>query len=312
MAESPACPRCGYDQRGVIDSWTHSCPLMGVCSECGHTLRWAEVLDPAARLDPWFAEHAGTGRRASLRIAVTWMWVAFPWIFWNRVGVKLPISIRRMVLWLGVPLIAIHVIAGAVRSSTIWLLWPSPWYEWFHLELIVAWLGPLVSVRGDRFQMIVALTPGSWPHPITVLVSISLGMPLLLFMLSATRRACRLRRGHVWRASIYGLAWLIPLAIARASSYLETLVDVYPGTSRLPWSVLEEGNNWIDIQLHAYPWQWGSALIIWCVVWWWCAIARGFRLPDAGIVCSLLMLVCLLLAGVVLVNSPSFLLEYFG
>ena len=46
--EAPAadatCPRCGHEQRGVVQSWTHECPVEGVCSECGLAFRWAELL----------------------------------------------------------------------------------------------------------------------------------------------------------------------------------------------------------------------------------------------------------------------------
>ena len=32
------CPRCGYDQRGMVESWTLQCPLTGECAECGLAL----------------------------------------------------------------------------------------------------------------------------------------------------------------------------------------------------------------------------------------------------------------------------------
>ncbi len=43
---TPSCPRCGYDLPGTIASWTHSCPLRGVCSECGTNFDWVLVFNP--------------------------------------------------------------------------------------------------------------------------------------------------------------------------------------------------------------------------------------------------------------------------
>ena len=316
MAQTPTCPRCGYDLSGIVASWTNSCPLAGICSECGHPLRWVEVLDPKAQLVRWFIEHPFPGRHVLGRAMATWFWIIAPWVFWNRVGMKSPVSKWRMVLWLVLPLVTIHLIAGVARSATIWQFWPPkqplPLYDLLPLNLIVAWLGPFLGITIRGLTYVVAPIQQQWPYPVTVLLAISLGMPLLLLMLSGTRKACRLRRAHVWRAMGYGFAWLVVLAAARAVSYIDTLAGIFPVSNASPWWAFVRGNNWIDIQIHEYPWRWGSVLIAWCIIWWWCAIARGFRLPDAGIIWSLLMIACLLLAGVLLIKNPTFLLEYFG
>jgi hypothetical protein len=38
------CPRCGYDLSGTIAAWECSCPVDGVCGECGLGFRWAGLF----------------------------------------------------------------------------------------------------------------------------------------------------------------------------------------------------------------------------------------------------------------------------
>ena len=39
-----ACPRCGYDLRGALETWKRKCPINGVCTECGLKFEWGELL----------------------------------------------------------------------------------------------------------------------------------------------------------------------------------------------------------------------------------------------------------------------------
>ena len=80
-ARTARCPRCGYDQRGAISTWTESCPLNGVCSECGLEWRWAEVFNPRLHRPRWCVEYGRV-------IAFPWRCVKtlcvsfWPWRFW--------------------------------------------------------------------------------------------------------------------------------------------------------------------------------------------------------------------------------------
>jgi len=54
------CPHCGYDLSGGAAAWGESCPLEGVCSECGRRIRWGVAIreggaPPRARLSGWMA-----------------------------------------------------------------------------------------------------------------------------------------------------------------------------------------------------------------------------------------------------------------
>jgi hypothetical protein len=54
------CPRCGYDQSGVVARWQagESCPLASPCSECGFEIIWRNVFRPTLERVPWLFEHA--------------------------------------------------------------------------------------------------------------------------------------------------------------------------------------------------------------------------------------------------------------
>ena len=61
LITNAACPRCGYELRGIVDSWTESCPLLGVCSECGLEFKWSEVFCPDKYEPVWCVEFRTAG-----------------------------------------------------------------------------------------------------------------------------------------------------------------------------------------------------------------------------------------------------------
>jgi len=58
LVDKARCPRCGYDLRGLIASWTESCPIEGRCAECGLAFEWGELLDPRRSVPRWCVEYA--------------------------------------------------------------------------------------------------------------------------------------------------------------------------------------------------------------------------------------------------------------
>ena len=98
-----ACPRCGYDQRGGVATWSESCPLEGICTECGLHITWSEVLQPEKFEPRWcveFVSRIWRMPRASMRTLIRSFW---PWGFWSRL--KMSHSIRPLrlliyILWL--------------------------------------------------------------------------------------------------------------------------------------------------------------------------------------------------------------------
>lgn len=84
----PSCPRCGYDLSGIVDSWQASCPVEGICSECGHEFDWKDAYDNLYRLRRWFFEVCPSYRFD--RVCVTWVRALWPPCFWKAVGKTQP------------------------------------------------------------------------------------------------------------------------------------------------------------------------------------------------------------------------------
>jgi hypothetical protein len=77
------CPRCGYDQRGVVATWVESCPLRGVCTECGLAFAWTDLMNEELAALPWCVEYAPRGRFVAAT-ARTLGASCLPWRFWRR------------------------------------------------------------------------------------------------------------------------------------------------------------------------------------------------------------------------------------
>ncbi len=75
------CPRCGYDQRGVIASWAEVCPLQGTCAECGLVFDWPELLSSKVIKPRWCVEY-GRWWATPLRTVRTLFMALWPRRFW--------------------------------------------------------------------------------------------------------------------------------------------------------------------------------------------------------------------------------------
>jgi hypothetical protein len=78
------CPRCGYDQRGVVATWNETCPLNGVCSECGLHFGWCDVLVPERFEPQWCVEYASRLQGVPWAACKTFVRSFWPWGFWTR------------------------------------------------------------------------------------------------------------------------------------------------------------------------------------------------------------------------------------
>src|SRR4051812_5419746 len=114
-APAPQCPRCGYDQSGEIAGWERatpgSCPLEGLCTECGLIFAWRDVLRPDLNRIPWLFEHArGPGLRAAF---ATWARALGVHPFWSSVPLAAPVSGRRLILWLLLMILPLEAVLAA-------------------------------------------------------------------------------------------------------------------------------------------------------------------------------------------------------
>ncbi len=91
------CPRCSYDLRGVVASWTESCPLDGACSECGYLFAWVRLLQPNRFTPEWLVEYGETLRGRVRRTPGTFARSLSPGLFWRKLAMWHPMRLSRVI-----------------------------------------------------------------------------------------------------------------------------------------------------------------------------------------------------------------------
>jgi hypothetical protein len=111
------CPRCGYSQRGVIESWRDACPLDGRCAECGLTFTWSELLRPRLHAR-WCVEYAPRRRRwLPPSIRQTIVRSSWPWWFWRSLKMSHAIRPRRLAAYALILVAWLVMIAAIAQVS---------------------------------------------------------------------------------------------------------------------------------------------------------------------------------------------------
>ena len=116
MTVDPRCPRCGYDQRGIVATWSESCPVEGTCAECGLVFRWVEVLQPGRFEPQWCVEYAPRRRALPRAVLSTYIRSFWPWRFFSRLQMSHRIRWRRLTAY--VILLHVLLLFGYVSEQT--------------------------------------------------------------------------------------------------------------------------------------------------------------------------------------------------
>jgi hypothetical protein len=117
------CPRCGYDQRGVIAQWMDACPLHTVCTECGLEIDWPEQLSGKLRAPEWCVEYARPRRTIPLRCWTTMWRSRRPWRFWSSLKMSNQPRLHRLLLYV-LALAAATYLAFAIGQGIFaWRFW---------------------------------------------------------------------------------------------------------------------------------------------------------------------------------------------
>jgi hypothetical protein len=283
------CPRCGYDQSGIIAAWDHSCPLDGVCSECGLTFVWRDLLNERYTDLPGFFEHAPKRVRSFYR---TWWAARRPSQFWQWVRMEHRIVPNRLAVATALGALQTHAllcVAVFALYATVLLVGPlipawAPIYGggaadgWANVSLNSVWpLGRDSKYNlwrfGNRFL-------GIYIRPLElVAIGTSLLMPLTFVLLRTTLNRARVKRSHVARVWVYGLVWLplmlhLPGLLTGVTLLLDTsliaLIHHVQAVTRLTWRL-----NTLD------PFITLVAVCLWQAIWWTLACNRYLRLPHA-------------------------------
>ena len=293
---APSCPRCGYDQSGVIGTWKQieppACPLEGLCSECGLRFLWRDALCPHWNRVPWLFEH-GRGL-APIRATRTWSHALTPARFWRGVPLAAEVRPKRLLLWLVVLFVPLQVVLGGAEVARRFDMYgPFPWRtypgrEWdIALDLVSAAAAPwldlyrLLAIRGPATAF--GWARPSFPYAVAAGLAMSALIPFELLILSSSRDDAKVRRAHVARAAVYGLAWLVPVLV---------LLATIGWTEQLGL----DAANLRGICGFGYgPPVALIAITVWLGLWWRAAIIDGFQFARAGIVWALLMVGAILL-----------------
>lgn len=279
----PRCPRCGYDQTGLIATWTDSCPLGAICTECGYTFDPADAIHPTRKRLPWLYEHAKHwwSVRAWWRTVLMLLW---PPLFWRRVRPEHEVMPTRLMMLTLLPVAAVltslvmlnlaeHLTAGRThysRSNTL-----APW-------------GSSITYGLREFSSRLtqpAFREWLWEFSNANLSLFFLGVfwlpPSLAFLAVSSEWAkTKLTRKHLARLLLYAIPpLLVPMWVMtiwrQGIQWYQIVYMLQPPQGRLgwpePWRI--EGMN-----LSA-PAILGLALV-WLPLYWFSAIRWGYALPS--------------------------------
>ncbi len=279
-ASGPAlqrCPRCGYDQSGVISSWCDSCPLLGTCSECGLTFEWRRIHAGEGLAPGWSFEH---GELSWRRLAGTLARGVVPWVLWRGVPIECPVRVWRLVWLVLLMLPLVHLMAagavlvmdppGGFRPGAV------PWDRLIG-ENIEAFVVPYVMrVKGVPLAV-----------PFGAVLGCAFFLPFSMLILGESLKRKRLRAAHVVRG--YCWSWVSGVPVAIAMLLGAFLVSWLESGGRIASG--KEARNAYLVVAGVFPvWLWG---------WWYGFIGRYLKLPNAFWVTTLMLIVAMLASATV-------------
>lgn len=297
-----SCPRCGYDQSGVIASWKDACSLEGTCSECGLGFRWGEVLNPALTVPRWSFEHA---RERFLNHAGRTLVRGFvPTLLWRGMRMAHPVRVGRLTVLLLALIIGVHAVLAVGSAGVAWYGWGA--YAAVHPSWI-QYVDPVAVVRSallwpygkGPFYASSFLRLGL-THPLLHLVLLWVVLaPLPFLLLGETFSRCRVRRVHLWRGWVYSLTAPATAVLLRGVDSLVMNVRSLPTLPDLYGFELLAG--WIIEPFWAVP----VLVAAWLGVWWALFVRDYLRLPQAMLTAMLMLLISGLAAFALLYYAPG-------
>ncbi|MCZ6834722.1 MAG: hypothetical protein O7G85_03015 [Planctomycetota bacterium] len=118
------CPRCGYDQRGVVESWKDACPLKGLCSECGLEIEFAELLSSKIRKPKWNVEY-GSRWVVPWRTLLTLLTALWPSSFWRSLKMTHRPRWRRLILFFALLFGPLYLALAGSHGLYAWRIWKN-------------------------------------------------------------------------------------------------------------------------------------------------------------------------------------------
>jgi len=281
------CPRCGYDQRGTLETWFDSCPLQGQCAECGLVIDWGRVLNMARH--PWLFEYHWR-HQPLRRLAQTIFRVVTPRRFWRDVSLHDPIY-PRPVATVALMLLAVALVIAFVGQVLEFFQWAQLGYgtstpsAWLKLQSAFEWAWRRLF-RQEVDHLI---------GPIVVVVS----MPFVFGLIPMTLRGARVRRHHIIRIGLFSavgalMFFLFHTCLTNVLGILE-FKTLSRAITPWEWRWLGTWNaTWVDELIGALV----STVLVSDWIWWWwaCACNHYLRLQRPWRTAAVLTGIGLLLA----------------
>ncbi len=311
-AHPPSCPRCGYDLTGVVTSWAESCPLEGVCSECGLGFLWHDVVRADTLVVDGFVEHA-VGFRQRFRWSWrTWGWTLWPARFWRRVGITSPPRIGAILLWPALSLLLVGAVIPLLENLSLLVYMTAGFRKWNAVPgnwafFAGPWTVGLARPGGSPATLV-------WdprePSPLYVPgLALGLTIPFVLMCLPWTRKDAKVRPRHLLRASVFGLAWLaIPSICAFPSTLASAITNIVCGLggASLARNLVSNGLLYLGGWMYQYWAVFFALVAVWTVVWWGTAINTLFTGHHPRRVFAVVLLPSVLAVAVALMYSDQF------
>lgn len=249
---------------------------------------------------PWLFEHAKGGPRLAKAAAATAARVAIPWVFWDRVALHHRVVTWRLVLWLALLTVGLHLLSAGLGIAAR-LIWAST-------------IGMLLSfIRGEPKWWIDLLTfpiascgekmywnGGAWVTGWTILpfpgamwplagVGVALAWIAMILVIPQTRRRAKVHSRHVLRATVYGLSWLGLFEAARVIDFGREVIALSLSGARTPYPYAH-----IAMLSPAAA----VCLVLWSAAWWHAVLSRGWKIPHATRVWAVLLIPTVLTGAV--------------
>lgn len=225
----------------------------------------------------------------------TWGWALWPLWFFRRVTVEHRIVYRRLAVWLVYLFVPLHAAASLLSMIRI-AAFPGSGAvgrgaAMDMLTYMSCWTYPIATVEYSTSMMSFPLRLewqlGGTPLYVPAALVMHATFAAICLVLPSTLGSAKVRRGHIARAFVYGLAWLPLLAVFRVGRNGYLLLELFQnanlGMAGLGWA------GPMPVRLaQFYPEVIGGLIFAWIAFWWWVVFVRGWRVKQAGLVWGML------------------------
>jgi len=294
-----ACPRCGYDLRGVVEAWKESCPLAGVCSECGLRIDWSEFFRTTKPEPAWSVEFSSVARwpLAAISTAVRSL---IPWRFWSALSMMHRLRWKRLAAYAATVVASMYIIFALVHGgmSAAEVVSARSLYQGANVTMTTTprkafvvsaaqpweWTSPgtyTITLGGGRTMTWVFDSPRQrlevWAQseaPVLLLMAalFLLLTPAAFAVLPVARRRAKVRWRHIGRITAYTPGLFLPL-------FAMFLIGEAAWLAHRGYSMPPEIGDWLTSPRAA--WLVTGSLVVGGLLtaaWWTAAASRYLRM----------------------------------